>query len=217
MLLHDYITLMLANLTAGLFVLGVFLLGWDGKEDDLSGRNRMFAAPFGLVGLIGLATGLHMVLAWPLPKGTPVAWANIGFGEPMVMFGGLFAAAAVALACRWRLGGVGLYALVSGAVAVLIGVRILDLGYTRSAAMTATGFILAGAGGALTCAAALAPKIPALRKVAGVVLLLGALSWIPTTFGAYWGHLGPKFHGGPWDKTPATQPAQTDTQPARSR
>ena len=87
----DYLTVMLANMAGGFAVLGAFFLwGLD------TPRQSAFAPAFAAVGLVALAMGLHMVLTWPMQSmgENNVRWTNIAFGEPTVLFGAAFAAAA---------------------------------------------------------------------------------------------------------------------------
>ncbi|MFP4106798.1 MAG: DUF981 family protein [Phycisphaerae bacterium] len=192
----DYITLMLLNLVAGLLTLGLFLTVGLGKPSQ-----RNWAGAFAVVGLVGFAAGLHMTLTWPLPVESPVAWANIVFGEMMTVFGALFLGAALSLACRWSLKPLGIYAVVAGLIAIVLGINILVLGYTMATHLSMVGFVLAGLGGVLTCFALLVEKSKALRLLAGVVLIVAALVWVPTLLGAYLGHM--EKYGPP--KEPTTQ------------
>lgn len=175
----NYITLMLINMVAGLFILAYFVYR------DLGDRNpKRWIPGFGMTGAIALVTGLHMTFTWPISGSF-----NIAYGETSILFGTLFITASLALAFGWELTTVAIYAFFAGLAAFLIGLRIINLGLTRQPWLTGIGFILTGLGG--ICAA------PALYfhtnrnfKLAGVgVLVAAALIWALTGYMSYWGHL----------------------------
>ncbi len=82
----NYLTLMLTNLVAGLVVLALFLVFFAERH------SKRLVAGFLLTGSIGIATGLPMVLTWPLPGSH-----NIAFGEMSLLFGGLYFFAGLSL------------------------------------------------------------------------------------------------------------------------
>jgi putative membrane protein len=82
----DYVTLMLANMAAGLLVLAVFL--WRDISAATPDSGRRWAPAMAVPGLIATITGFAMTFTWPLPS--PY---NIAFGETSVMLGVLFLAA----------------------------------------------------------------------------------------------------------------------------
>ena len=176
----DYITLMLINMVAGLVLLADFVYrGLDGAN------LKRWVPGFGLVGAIALATGLHMIWTWPVPGSF-----NISFGDTTVLFGGLYVAAAIAIAQGWDLLTLTLYAFFAGLTAILVGARIINLGQTRLPLLAGLGFILTGAGGVLA-----APTLVYLRHNKGwrtlgaVVLLVAALIWAIIGYLGYWSHL----------------------------
>jgi len=175
----DYITLLLINMTAGLVLLAAYLLAGLGRN-----RPGRWAAGFAAVGLVAFLAGLHMTLTWPVPG--PF---NMAFGEMSVLFGALYLAAAMALLTRSDLIGVGVCAAVAGAAAVALGVRMIDLGLTRRPVMSGVGFILSGAGGALTFVAVALRRVRSLRWLAAAVLVAAAAIWAATGYPAYWGHM----------------------------
>ncbi len=182
----DYVTLMLVNMAAGLVILAAFFWKAFGGPNE-----RSWAPALAMVGLVALSTGLHMTLTHPIPKldETNLTWANVAFGEMSVLLGVAFLAAALAVGKGWRLHGVGVYALVAGATAVVVGVRVLDLGLSQTPRLTAVGFILTGAAGLLSLLVILAPRVRALRAVAAADLLVSAAIWLTIGLPAYWSHL----------------------------
>ncbi|MFQ4136520.1 DUF981 family protein [Nodosilinea sp. PGN35] len=176
----DYITLMLINMVAGLVLLADFVYrGLDGAN------LKRWIPGFGLVGAIALATGLHMMWTWPIPGSF-----NISFGETTVLFGGLYLAAAIAIAQGWDLLSLTVYAFFAGLTAIVVGARIINLGQTQQPLVAGLGFILTGLGGVLA-----APTLVYLRgnkswrTLGAAVLLVAALVWAIIGFRGYWGHM----------------------------
>ena len=182
----DYIALLLINMTAGLIILAAFL--WRGFG---SPGEQGWAPGLAAVGLVATAAGLHMTLTWPIPRLDQVnlAFANVAYGELSVMLGALFLGGALAVAMRWSLVPLGIYAVVAGAAAVVVGMRIIHLGLTQSPWMSGIGFILTGIGGMMTLAIALTPRSQPLRVAGAALLVLAAAIWALTGYAAYWGHL----------------------------
>ncbi len=73
----DYLTLVLINLVAGLFIVAAYLFKGMDQEDQ-----RPWATAFLGVGLISFITGLHISFTWPLPGAY-----NIAFGDTTTLFG----------------------------------------------------------------------------------------------------------------------------------
>ncbi len=177
----DYVTLMLINMAAGLFVLAAFI--WK----DIDKENNQFWAPaFALPGMIAAICGFAMTFTWPLPK--PY---NVAFGETTILLGLLFLAAAWSLANGWELLPLGIYAFFAGLTGVLVGIRIINLGLTASPLVSGVGFILTGSGGVFAGAVLLNRHRKWLRIVGAVVLIAAALIWARTGCLAYWAHLHP--------------------------
>jgi putative membrane protein len=192
----DYLTLMLVNLVAGLLLLAVHLVFF--MEQD----SKRLAPGFLLTGSLGAATGLHMTLKWPLPGPH-----NIAFGEMSLLFGALFFFAGLALLREWDLLGLGIYAVLAGLAAVVVGARILNKSLTQEPVLTFLGYLFTGVGGILTLPAYLLHKSLAFRIVVALVLLVGAAIWAFTGYGSYWVHLesfAKYFPGGP-PPAPAAQ------------
>lgn len=181
----DYLTLMLINMTAGLVVLADYVYRGVVAED-----KKPWVAGFTITGFIGVTTGLHMSLTWPLPGSH-----NILFGEPTVLFGTLFLGAALALWKEWPMSTVAIYAFFAGVVAVVLGVRVMNLGLTRSPVVAGLGYILSGLGGMLAWLCCLLHPSVSLRtskglRVIGALVLLGAAAiWALIGYNAYWEHI----------------------------
>jgi putative membrane protein len=175
----DYVTLLLINMAAGFFLLAAYLA--TGIE---SAQPTRWVAAFAAVGLVAVLNGLPMIHLWPLPG--PF---NMAFGEMSLLFGVLFLGTALSLAKDWDLFFLGVYALFAGMAALLIGVRIVQLGLTREPALAGLGFILSGASGILAAPALSLRTRRTLRMAASLVLLTAALIWARTGYKAYWEHM----------------------------
>ena len=187
----DYLTLLLANMGAGLAVLAFFFLRGYGTPNE-----RPWSAALAMVGLVALAGGLYMALTWPIQgmMGHDQRWANAAYGESSVLLGIVFLGAALAVGRGWSLVPVTIYAAIAGGIAILNGVYIYVLGLSAAPSMTAAGFILTGLAGPLSLWTTLAPgrKIP--KVLVAVLLLAVAAFWLFTAGTSYWGHLGALSH-----------------------
>lgn len=175
---YDFLTLLLVNMAAGMFILSLFLMRGAGGE-----IRTTWAPPFAISGLAALGGGTFITFAWPLP-----GVYNIIFGEMSIFYGLLLLGAALAVARHYDLLGIGVFAIFAGAAAVLIGVRILDLGLTAKPMLSAAGFILSGAGGVFA-GLALALRVTLLRILTSICFLLAAGIWALTGYMAYWMHM----------------------------
>jgi putative membrane protein len=175
----DYVTLMLVNMIAGLVVLALFLWWGFGCED-----RRHWAPALALPGVVATVSGFAMASTWPIPE--PYSMA---FGEMSVFFGVLFLGAAWALACRWSLVPLGIYAFFPGAAAILLGVRLIDLSLTRMPWLSGIGFVVTGVGGLFAGVTLLLGRYKVLRIAGGLVMLAAAALWVPTGYIAYWDHM----------------------------
>ena len=179
----DYVTFMLINMAAGLVILACFL--W--KDIALENQQR-WAPAFAVPGLVAAVCGFALTFSSPLPK--PY---SIMYGEMSVMLGLLFLGAAWCLAKGWDLLPLGLYALLAGATAVLIGIRIIDLKMTNEPLLSGAGFILTGLCGVFSLPTLCFPEKKVwLRRIGTIVLLAAAGIWAFTGYLAYWIHLKPK-------------------------
>ena len=176
----DYLTLLMINLAAGTALLAYYVFKGVDTEDEKS-----FAAGFAIVGLIAFLGGAHMTFNWPLPGSY-----NIGFGESTVLFGAVFLGAALAISQGWSLIPVAIYAFFAGVEALLVGLRIIDLGLTKSPLVSGIGFILAGAGGiAAAPGLGFLKKSQTFRYIAVASLVLVSVFWAYTFYNSLWGHL----------------------------
>ncbi|GBE92674.1 hypothetical protein NCWK1_2432 [Nostoc cycadae WK-1] len=112
----------------------------------------------------------------------------IAFGETTVLFGTLFIAAAIALALNWDLWTVAIYAFFAGLVAVVVGIRIINLNITKTPVLTGIGFLLTGLGGIFAAPALYWKTNRTLRLTGTVVLIVAALIWAFIGYLAYWSH-----------------------------
>lgn len=176
----NYLTLMLINMVAGLVLLATFV--YQGLD---SNHTRRWVPGFGMTGAIALATGLHMIWNWPL-RGS----FNIAYGETSVLFGVLFVTTSLALALGWELFTITVYAFFAGAVAILTGIRVINLDITQRPLLVGLGFILTGLGGVLAAPTLLYLKTNRTWRLLGTaVLLAAALIWAFIGYYTYWGHL----------------------------
>lgn len=176
----DYLTLVMINMIAGTVLLAYYL--WKGLDDA---DQKPYSAAFGGVGLLALVLGLHLSFTWPLPGAY-----NIAFGETTTLFGLVFLGTALSLAKGWSLVPVAIYAFFAGLDGVLVGVKILSAGLTKEPVFSAIGFILAGAGGIFSAPFFLWFRENRMVRFLGILLLLvTALLWGVTYYGALGGHL----------------------------
>ena len=181
-MITDYVTLMLINMVAGFFILGSFILHGLEAQD----RNN-WAPAFGVCGLVATVCGFVMTFSWPLPH--PYSTA---YGEMSVLLGVLFLGTAVALVKGWGLVPIALYGFFAGSAAILLGVRIIDLGLTNSPVFSGVGFILSGAAGVFSPIVVWQEDQKGLRVVGAIVLFVAAGIWAWTCCMAYWLHMLPK-------------------------
>jgi putative membrane protein len=175
----NYITLMLINLVAGLFLLAGYVYFGLNRTNQ-----KRWVPGFGMTGAIALVTGLHMIFTWPVTGSY-----NIAYGETTVLFGILFLSTAIALAQGWDLLTVAIYGFFAGLAAIVIGVRIIHLDLTRRPFLSGIGFILTGLGGVFAAPTLYLQTNRALRIVGAIVLVAAALIFALTGYLAYWGHI----------------------------
>lgn len=169
---------MLINLVAGLFLLAAYV--YLGLSDP---HQKRWIPGFGMTGGIALTTGLHMIFTWPVTGSF-----NIAYGEMSVLFGILFLASAIAIAFSWDLITVAVYGFFAGVAAIVVGLRIINLGLTKQPLLSGIGFILTGLGGVFA-APTLYFKTNRMRIVGAIVLVVAALIFALTGYLAYWNHL----------------------------
>ena len=174
----DWLSLLLVNMMVALVLHALFMGRFIDKDP------KKIIPGFLLTGAIALIAGFRMVFNWPLPGAY-----NIIYGELSVLFGGFLFMAGRSVAFRWDLLTIGIYALFGGAVSVLLGVRILNLGLTSEPLVAALGFIITGGTAILTMPALAFPKLKWLRLLVALGALGSALIWILVGFPAYWAHI----------------------------
>ncbi|ABQ47270.1 MAG TPA: DUF981 domain-containing protein [Thermotoga sp.] len=189
----DYLTVFMADVVAGLGVLIAFVL--KGLND--SEKAKSFAPAFAAVGLLAIATGLHMVLTWPLPGSH-----NIAFGEPFLLYGFVFLAAAIAVAKGWDLMPTTIFALFAGIYAIIVGGSIIGYGMTRHPFTSGLGFIAAGLVGVLSPVVWKLRENKIIRFLGVVLLALTLLLWFITMYGSVTGHINPQGSFGKWTPIP---------------
>jgi putative membrane protein len=176
----DYVTLMLINMAAGLFLLGCFV--W--RDLDTPEDTGRWVPAFAICGLVAAIGGFAITFTWPLPK--PYSSA---YGEMSVLFGVLLLGLALALAKRWELLPLSIYAVFAGAAAVLLGVRIIDLGLTTHPILSGVGFILSGICGIFSPVVVWQRDKKELRIIGSLVLFAASAIWAWTGYIAYWMHM----------------------------
>ena len=174
----DYVALMLVNLVAGFVLLALDFAKYFEKN------QKTLVPGLLIVGFVATITGLGMIFAWPLPGSY-----NVPFGELSVLFGVLFLGAGVALAKEWNLLSLGVYAVIAGVAAVIVGIRVINLKMTSQPLLSGVGFILSGISGFFTLPAYVYKKNKAVRIVAIVIFAAAAAIWAFTGYASYWGHL----------------------------
>ncbi len=176
----DYLTLMLINMSAGLFLLGCFI--W--RDLDTPEDIGHWVPAFAVCGLIAAITGFAITFTWPLPQ--PY---NSAFGETSVLLGMLLLGLALALAKRWSLFPLAIYAVFAGIVGLVLGVRIIHLGLTASPILSGIGFILSGACGVLSPLVVWQRQRKDLRILGTIGLFAASAIWALTGYMAYWMHM----------------------------
>jgi putative membrane protein len=174
----DYLTVMLLNLVAGLFLLALFVFKYFEQN------QRVMGPGFLITGFIGTVTGFYMIFTWPLPGSH-----NIAFGEMELLFGVLFLAAGIAVLKDWDLLTITIYAVFAGVAAIVIGLALLNYNMTQSPLLAAAGYVGAGAGAVLTLPVYLLKQSKALRIITALILLAAALVWAVTAYASYWEHM----------------------------
>ena len=176
----DYLTLMLINMAAGLFLFGCFVWRDLDKPED-AGR---WVPAFAICGLIAAIGGFAITLTWPLPK--PYSMA---YGEMSALFGVLLLGLALASAKRWGLMPLAIYAVFAGATAAILGVRIINLGLTNEPTFSGAGFILSGICGIFSPVVVWQSDKKGLRIIGSLVLFAASAIWAWTGCLAYWMHM----------------------------
>lgn len=175
----DYVTLMIINMLAGHVILAYYI--YKGLDDE---NPRHWSPGFGIVGLIALITGLHMIFTWPLPSSY-----NITHGEMSVFFGIIFLATSFALYNKLDLFTIAIYSLFAGAASVIIGARIIISDMTKGPVMSGLGFILSGLCGVFSLPTYLLRNNKKIRIVGALGLLAAGAIWALIGYVSYYDHL----------------------------
>ncbi len=175
----DYVSLMLANMAAGLVIVALYIL-----QPICSDENKGWSVAFIMSGLIAAITGFTMTFTWPLPS--PY---NTAFGEMSVLLGIILIGAGISIAKGWSLLPVCVYAIFAGLAAMLVGWRFIDLGLSQKPLLSGIGFILPGIGGVCAWMVVHFKKQLWLRIAGAAVLFAAAGIWLFTGCMAYWFHL----------------------------
>lgn len=175
----DFVSVMLINLAAGLALLAHYLY-----VNPKPGERRSWAAGFFAVGLLGILTSLPMIVGWPLPGSY-----NVAFGEPSLFISTAFLAAAVTLTFEWEPLIPSMYGVFGGILAVVVGLRLMDLHLTQSPLVAGIGYLTAGIGGILTLPAINWRSARWIAVLAAVILGISAIVWAITGYEAMWGHI----------------------------
>jgi putative membrane protein len=176
----DYLTLIMINMVAGTVILAYYI--WKGIDEK---DQRPYAAAFGVVGLVGVITGLVLSFTWPLPGSY-----NVGYGDASTLFGTVFLGTALALSQGWDLIPMSIYAFFAGVDAVIVGIRIWTLNLGQEPLVAAIGFVLSGLGGVFSMPFLMYFKNNKLARYAAIaVLLLAAAIWAVTFYESLWAHM----------------------------
>jgi putative membrane protein len=176
----DFLTMIIINIVAGLFILACYLFKGMDQEDQ-----KPWSAAFLGVGALSFITGLYISFIWPLPGAY-----NIAFGDANTLYGLAFLVAAIGLWKGWDLFPASLIGLFAGIDAFIFGLRIFSLQVTQSPLLSGLGFMFAGLAGILSVPFMLwFKKNKVVRYVAVVILLIASAIWFVTFVGAAWSHM----------------------------
>ncbi|MGC8545803.1 MAG: DUF981 family protein [Athalassotoga sp.] len=171
----DYVTIQLIAAASGLLFAGIYTLKYrSGKS------NSSWIYGFWMIGFILLVTGLDMIFTWPLPGSY-----NIIFGEPSVWFGALLISIGVAIKSNSDLLPLALLSSAGGLINIVISVDILIYSMTQSPIIAFGGFITSGLGALM---APLGLKSKSIRWIIFILLVLSAIAFAVTGYGAYYQH-----------------------------
>ncbi|MCX2727087.1 DUF981 domain-containing protein [Thermomicrobium sp. 4228-Ro] len=180
----DYLTLMMVAVVTGSLLAAFY--GWRYLEAPAE-AVRPWGWSFLAIGLVLAIPALHLTLTWPLPGGN-----NIIMGEPAVYFGVLLAVAGLVILQGHDLRPLAWLSLPGGVVLVTIAIAILQHSLTRSPVTWAIAYAAIGIGAILV---PFAYRVPVLRPIAALLLVIGAAIFAFGTIGAYIEHPGPDNFG----------------------
>lgn len=187
----DYLTVMMVAVVAGAVL--TIAYGLMFIEAPLADQ-KPWGWAFGIVGLLLGATGLHLVLTWPLPGAY-----NIVMGEPALYFGLVFLGTGFAVRAGESLMPLAVLAIFGGMANIFLSIAMLVHGLSRNPPLWALAYAAIG------LAAVLSPlvlhRVRALRwvpLVAGGLLAVGALIFALGGYGAYLEHTSADEGFGKW-------------------
>lgn len=172
----DYVTIQLIAAASGLLFAGIYSIKFDTPF-----KSRVsWIYNFWMVGTILLATGLYMIFTWPLPGAY-----NIIFGEPSVWFGMLLIFLAFAIRAEVDLMPLTLLFSAGGLINLVISADVLIYNMTQSPTLAFVGFFTSGLGALLV---PFGLKSKAVRWIIAILLIIAAVVFAVTGFGAYYQH-----------------------------
>ncbi len=176
----DNLTLMLICVSASFLTIAGYLLHGLHKDEG----QGSWAAAFGVLGMVLLASGFHVTWAWPLPGAF-----NIAYGEPCVLLGALMIGASISIFKGWSLLPLTIPAFLFGGVSLVIAFSIIKLHMSSQPLITAIGFAISGVGGVFAFTPLVFPKLK-IFKIVGALDMIGAgLFWAFTAYMSYYAHL----------------------------
>jgi len=174
----DFLALMLILLVAGMVLFAVYFFWF------LDNDKKKMAPGFLVVGFLQLVTGLKIIFSWPIPGSF-----NISFGEPAVLFGALFFALGLALLLDWDLLSLGIVGMLSGVVAIIVGIRLANLGMTQEPVVAMLGYLLTGIVGIAALPGYWLRRFTIIRVLVSLAAIGAAVIWAITGYASYWGHV----------------------------
>jgi putative membrane protein len=178
----DYVTIQLIAAASGLLFAGIYAIKF---EAPIQYRKSWIYA-FWMVGAILFITGLNTIFTWPLPGAY-----NIIFGEPSVWFGALLIFLGFSIRSDSDLMPMALISMAGGLINLVIAGDVLIYNMTQSPALAFVGFLTSGLGALLI---PFGLKSKTLRWIIAIFLIIAAVIFAITGFGAYYQHAGDFAH-----------------------
>ncbi len=172
----DYVTIQLIAAASGLFLAGLYAIKFASPLKERVG----FVYSFWMAGVVLSITGFDMIFTWPLPGAY-----NIIFGEPAIWFGILLIFLGFAIKAENDLFPLTLMFSAGGLINLVISGDILIYNMTQSPALAFVGFLTSGLGALLV---PFGLKSKTVRWIIAVLLIIAAIVFAITGFGAYYQH-----------------------------
>jgi len=176
----DNLTLMLICVSASFLTIAGYLLCGLHKDEG----QGSWAAVFGILGIVLLASGFHVTWEWPLPGAF-----NVAYGEPCVLLGALMIGASISIYNGWSLIPLAIPAFLFGGASLVIAFGIYQLHLSKEPLMTAFGFAISGVGGVFAFTPLVFPKQKIFKYVGALDMIGSGLLWAATAFMSYYAHL----------------------------